>query len=645
MTAASRRLSPVNFTSVTIEDAFWTPRLAANREVTLPAEYTQLKETGRIDAFDLTWRPGLEPVPHYFWDSDVAKWIEAAAYSLATHPDAELDALLDDAIAKIAGAQQPDGYLNIYFTVVAPQQRWANLHVHHELYCAGHLMEAAVAHYQATGKRSLLDVMTRYADHIASVFGDGPGQRPGTCGHEEIELALVKLYHATGEERYLRLSEFFLNQRGQTPSVFAHEFAPGESFDTSYCQDHLPVREQGEVTGHAVRAMYLYSGMADVAGETGDEGLLRACERLWDHLTLKNMYLTGGIGATRRNEGFTSDYDLPNDTAYCETCAAIGLVFWAHRMLQLTADSRYADTMERALYNGTISGVSLDGARFFYENPLESAGHHHRQDWFGCACCPPNIARLIASFGGYVYSQTEADAYVHLYVRGQGKLQVVGQELTIHQETQYPWDGAVRLTLDLPQPATFALNLRLPNWCSGATLTVDGEPVGIEAHLTSRRPGIPARQEETGKDACPTRMEGGYVRLDRAWAGTEVIELTLPMPVQRAYAHPEVRADAGLVALQRGPVVYCVEAADNAVPLHRLTLPRDATFVLRHEPDLLGGVAVIEADALEEVPGDWDGKLYSSRPDTRQPTRLVAVPYCTWDNREPGQMRVWLREV
>ncbi|NPV46476.1 MAG: glycoside hydrolase family 127 protein [Armatimonadetes bacterium] len=622
MSAVTRRLSPVPFTAVSITDSFWAPRLATNRDVTLPAEYAQLQQTGRIDAFDLSWKPGMEPVPHYFWDSDVAKWIEAASYSLATHPDPELDTLLDEVIAKIAGAQQPDGYLNVYFTVVAPEQRWANLHVHHELYCAGHLMEAAVAHHQATGKRTLLDVMTRYADYIDSVFGEGPGHRSGTCGHEEIELALVKLYHATSEERYLRLSEFFLNQRGQKPSVFAHEFAPGESFDTSYCQDHLPVREQSEVTGHAVRAMYLYSGMADVAGETGDEGLLRACQRLWDHLTLKNMYLTGGIGSTRHNEGFTRDYDLPNDTAYCETCAAIGLVFWAHRMLQLTADSRYADVMERALYNGTISGVSLDGKRFFYENPLESAGHHHRQDWFGCACCPPNIARLLASLGGYVYSLGDDGVFVHLYVQGEGRLRVAGQDATLRQQTDYPWDGAVRLTLGLAEPATFALNLRLPDWCAGATLTVDGEPVDIAAN---------SRQ--------------GYLHLDRTWTGDEVIELTLPMPVQRVYAHPAVRADAGLVALQRGPVVYCLEAADNPWPLHRVVLPRDATCSVRYAPDLLGGVTVIEAEGLVEVPGDWEGKLYSATPDTLQPARLTAIPYCTWDNREPGAMRVWLRET
>lgn len=622
MSHVRRRLTPVPFTHVSLADPFWAPRMQTNREVTLAVGYDQCKQTGRIDAFDLTWKPGREPQPHYFWDSDVAKWVEAAAYSLSTHPDPKLETLLDEVIAKIAGAQQPDGYLNIYFTVVAPEQRWANLHVHHELYCAGHLIEAAVAHYQATGKRTLLDVMVRYADYIDSVFGDAPGKRPGTCGHEEIELALVKLYHAAGEERYLRLSEFFLNQRGQKPSVFAPEFPAGQAVDTSYCQDHAPVREQSEVVGHAVRAMYLYSGMADVAGETGDAELLAACERLWQHVTLTRMYVTGGIGSTRQNEGFTTDYDLPNDTAYCETCAAIGLVFWAQRMLQFDADSRYADVMERALYNGVMSGISLDGRRFFYVNPLESAGAHHRQEWFGCACCPPNVMRLLASLGGYLYSQTTSDAYVHLYAQGEGQLTVAGREVTLRQETQYPWDGLVRLTVTPASPAHFGLNLRLPAWCRSATLTLDGEPVDLAAN---------------------TRQ--GYVRLAREWTGNEVVELSLPMPVERVYAHPAVKEDAGLVALQRGPMVYCLEAADNALPLHRVLLPREAEFTVRHEPELLGGVTVLETEALVESAAGWEGRLYRAMPDAREPLGIRAIPYCTWDNRDAGAMRVWLREA
>jgi DUF1680 family protein len=618
-----RKLVPVPFTQVRVADRFWTPRIDVNREVTLRAEYKQLKETGRIDVFDLTWKEGMTPVPHQFWDSDVAKWVEAVAYSLADHPDPDLEALLDEVIAKIAGAQQPDGYLNTYFTLVKPQERFKHLSWSHELYSAGHLMEAAVAHFQATGKRTLLDVMTRYADYIDSYFG--PGKTFGSDGHEEIELALVKLYHATGEERYLRLCEFFVNARGQHPGIFEEEWGGKQQAagrDRSYCQDHLPVREMSEVTGHAVRAMYLYCGMADLANETGDEGLLHACERLWDHLTLKNMYLTGGIGSTRANEGFTRDYDLPNETAYCETCAAIGLVFWAHRLLQFDADGRYADTLERALYNGVISGVSLDGSKFFYVNPLESSGDHHRQDWFGCACCPPNIARILASLPGYLYSLAggaEAkELYVHLYAAGTATLELAGQKVTVTQETDYPWDGTVKIRLQPEQPARFALSLRIPGWCKGARLTVDGEEIAL-------------------------KVRKGYVRVSRRWTGSEVVELTLPMPVERVEAHPEVKADSGCVALQRGPVVYCLESADNAFPLQEVVLPAEAEFKTAFRKNLLGGVVVLEAEALVGDTGGWKKQLYRPSATTYKRRKITAVPYCVWDNREPGAMRVWLR--
>jgi DUF1680 family protein len=617
-----RKLHPVPFTRVNVQDPFFAPRMKVNRDVTLRAEYEQLKQTGRIDAFDLTWKEGQTPVPHFFWDSDVAKWIEAAAYSLSTHPDPHLDALLDEVIAKIAGAQQPDGYLNVYFTVVKPQDRLKHLSWSHELYCAGHLMEAAVAHHAATGKRSLLDVMIRYADYIDSVFG--PGKRFGGDGHEEIELALVKLFHATGEERYLKLSQFFVDARGQNPGIFDEEWAtysqPARR-DRSYCQDHLPVREQSEVTGHAVRAMYLYSGMADIANETGDEGLLAACRRLWAHLTLQNMYITGGIGTSRHNEGFTRNYDLPNDTAYCETCAAIGLVFWAHRLLQFDANGEFADVMERALYNGVVSGVSLDGSKFFYENPLESVGTHHRQDWFGCACCPPNIARLLASIGQYAYSEGDKDLWVHLYLNGSAQVQVGGQTVTLTVETRYPWDGDVKLTMALDKPASFGVNVRLPGWCNGMDVSVDGQ--------------CPAdRSLKFGK---------GYLRIARKWTGGEVIRLKLQMPVERIEAHPLVRADAGCVALQRGPVVYCVEQADNPFLLHTAVLPAKAKFKLEHRPRLLGGVTVITTEALVAAKSDWKGKLYRPAETTYEKKTLTAIPYCVWDNRKPGAMRVWLR--
>jgi len=623
LSPTKRKLTPLPLTRVTVEDSFWAPRIRVNHEQTLPHEYKQCKDTGRIDAFLLNWKSGMQPKPHYFWDSDVAKWIEAAGYALAVRPDPELDALLDEVIERIAGAQQEDGYLNIYFTVVEPQNRWVNLAHWHELYCAGHLIEAAVAHYEGTGKRTLLDVMCRYADHIDSVFG--PGKRDGCPGHEEIELALVKLYHVTGEERYLKLSQFFLDQRGQQPSFFKKELnklnpGAGDRFNPEYCQDHLPIRDQSHVVGHAVRAMYLYCGMADIANETGDQGLLEACKRLWDNVCRKRMYVTGGIGPSRHNEGFTGDYDLPNESAYAETCAAIGLVFWNHRMLQFQGDGRFADVMERALYNGTISGISLDGTKFFYVNPLESRGNHHRQDWFGCACCPPNIARLIASIGGYIYSQAEQDAYIHLYVQGSGDLQISGKQVVLRQQTDYPWDGDIRIFVEPEAPVIFGLNLHIPGWSRNATLTVNGEAVYLKG---------------------ATKL--GYACIRREWKTGDQVELTLPMPVERIEAHPAVRQDVGCVALQRGPVVYCLEQVDNPALLHRIILPRDAELTPQFEVNLLGGVTVIRGSALLEDESNWDDMLYRTEATKLKPFEITAIPYYAWDHRESGEMRVWIR--
>ena len=624
---------PLPFTQVSITDEFWAPRVETNRASTLPIEYEQCRATGRLEAFRLNWRPGQEPVPHIFWDSDVAKWIEAASYSLSSHPDPKLAALLDEVARLVASAQQPDGYLNTHYTVVEPGKRWTNLRDRHELYCAGHLIEAAVAHFQATGQRTLLDAAARYADHIGTVFGAGPGQKRGYPGHEEIELALIKLYRCTGQARYLALSQYFVDERGHQPYYYDLEArARGEdprdywAKTYAYVQAHQPVREQRQVVGHSVRAMYLYSAMADLAGETGDRGLLEACERLWDHLTGSNLYLTGGIGPSRHNEGFTGDYDLPNETAYAETCAAVGLVFWSHRLLQLSGDSRYADVMERALYNGALSGVSLDGTRFFYENPLASRGGHHRQPWFDCACCPPNIARLLASLGQYVYSTSlaaaQAELAVHLYVGGSARLEVGGQAIAIRQTTRYPWDGQVELALELDAPMAFALKLRVPGWCKHARLGVNDAPLEVPAVIQHR-----------------------YALLQREWQPGDRVTLELDMPVERIYAHPDVRQDVGAVALQRGPLVYCFEQADQAEPLHRLSLPAGAPLAARFEPGLLGGVAVIEAEGLAIAGAGWEGQLYRAEPAALRPATLTAIPYYAWDNRAPGAMQVWMPEV
>ncbi len=618
--------TPVPWKAVTIDDPFWTPHIQVNREHTLPYIYRLCQETGRIDALRLKWKPGMEPIPHIFWDSDIAKWLEAASYSLATYPDPALEAQVDEVIRLIVAAQQPDGYFNTYFTVVEPEKRWTNLRDWHELYCAGHLIEAAVAHFQATGKRVLLDALCRYADYIDTVFGIAPGKKRGYPGHEEIELALVKLYRVTGEKRYLHLSQYFVDERGRQPHYFdiearlrGEDRAAFQHKTYEYNQSHLAVREQREVVGHAVRAMYLYSAMADLARELHDQSLFDADQHLWNHLCTTRLYITGGLGPSRHNEGFTADYDLPNETAYAETCAAIGLVFWNHRMLQLDCEARYADVLERALYNCVLSGVSLDGQKFFYENPLASLGTHHRQEWFMCACCPPNIARLLASLGQYIYAVNDKDLVVHLYIQSTAQMTVGGREVTVRQETTYPWDGTITLRLGMDEPSMFGLRLRIPGWCQHARLKVNGDAFDIASHL-----------------------EQGYVRVERVWQDDEV-ELELAMPVERMYAHPNVRQDAGCVALQRGPLVYCLEGTDNKAPLHRIVVPGITELASHFEPDLLG-VMVVRGKALAEEDTDWTETLYRSRPASLQPGAITAIPYYAWDNRQPGEMRVWLRE-
>lgn len=632
---SSATFTPVPFTRVTIEDTFWAPKLQVNRERSIPHIYQQCLETGRIDAFRPDWQPGPEIKGRgswggtvvMFWDSDVAKWLQAASYSLATHPDPQLDALVDEVIAIVAQAQHADGYLNTWFTTVDPQNRWKNLRDWHELYCAGHLIEAAAAHFEATGKRTLLDILSRYVDHIASLFGVEPGQKRGYCGHPEIELALVKLYQATGERRYLELSRYFVDERGRQPHYFDQE-ARERGADPAafwaktyeYNQSHRPVREQHEVVGHAVRAMYLYTAMMDLAREYGDASLHEACEHLWRHLTTKRMYVTGGIGTSRHNEGFTSDYDLPNEDAYAETCAAIGLIFWAQRLLQLDCDRRYADPLELALYNSVLSAVSGDGQAFFYENPLASNGHHHRQPWFHCPCCPPNLARLFASLGEYIYAQSETDAVVHLYIQSTGKLSVADQTVTLRQETDYPWDGTVAIQVTPEQPAAFGLRLRIPGWCRSASVTVNGAAVN-------------------GTD----RLEQGYVRLERLWQPGDVVKLELAMPIERLSAHPEIKADQGQIALRRGPLIYCLEQCDQTEPLHRLVLPPAAVLTSQFEPDLLGGVVVLRGTAAALDDTGWADMLYRPDPPATRPAPITAIPYYAWANREPGAMQVWLR--
>ena len=604
----------IPFTEVRIDDSFWNERLRINREVSLPYQYWQCKETGRIDAFRLQWQPGMGAAPSGVWDSDVAKWVEAASYSLATHPDAELAAQLEEVVALIASAQQPDGYLNTHFTQVDQEKRWENLQDAHELYCAGHLIEAAVAHFQATGKRDLLDVACRYADYISTVFGREEEKIHGYCGHEEIELALVKLYRATREKRYLELSRYFVEERGQSPHIFKN---PRDAWGgLAYYQAHAPVREQKEAVGHAVRAVYLYSAIADLAGEANDPSLLAASETLWESVTKRKMYLTGGIGSTRAGEAFTNDYDLPDETAYCETCAAVGMVMWSHRLVQLDCDRRYADVMERALYNGVISGVSRDGTKFFYENPLASRGGHHRQPWFECVCCPSNLSRLLASLGNYLFSRTEDGLAVHLYLQSEMTRQsVAGASVQVKVETRYPWEGLIRLTVETDHPADFALRLRIPEWCRSHKVRIGGKSVEVSE-------------------------EKGYAVIHRTWSSGDAVELVLDMPVEKIVSHPGVLMNQGQVALQRGPLVYCVEDANHKIGVFNLVLPGDAKLSPRWEQNLLGGITVVEGKGLIRTPSE---NLYSRADDvTFAETDLLAVPYYAWDNQTPGAMTVWM---
>ncbi len=639
MTASKlRSFVPVSLTSTVINDRFWKPRLEINRTVTLPIEYEQCRKTGRFGALKMTWKPGQPNPPHQFWDSDIAKWIEAVGYTLATHPDRKLQRLVDGIVNMYTKVQRKDGYLSTHYVVVEPEKRWTNLRDMHELYTAGHLMEGAVALYQGTGDRRFLDVMCRFADHIDSVFGVQRGKKRGYCGHEEIELALVKLYRATSQKRYLKLAKYFVDERGRSPHYFDQEArARGEDpkkVPVSYdpYQAHAPVRKQRTAEGHAVRAMYLFSGMADVALETGDRLLLNACRRLWKNVTRRRMYVTGGVGSTEKGERFTFDYDLPNETAYAETCAAIGLVFWAHRMLQIERDGEYADVMERALYNGILSGVSLDGKRFFYANHLSvypealktAPGHISatRQEWFGCACCPPNVARLLASFGQYIYSQGTNEAYVHLYVQGQAQLDLGGVKVTLRQKTGYPWKERVRIVVRPERPARFTVAVRIPAWCRGAQMKINDRPVDIKG-MTSK----------------------GYAKTERLWSVGDVVALTFPMPVEQVEAHVNVRMDAGRVALQRGPIVYCLEETDNGPNLSDIALVPNPLLKVRFAPKLLGGVAVITGKAVRRNISDHEDSLYRPARGGLKSCLIKAVPYCTWCNREPGEMTVWIRKL
>jgi uncharacterized protein len=665
-------IAPVPFTAVKVTDGFWAPRIETNRTVTIPAIFRKCEETGRIDNFAIAG--GLmkgEYKGERYNDTDVYKTIEGASYSLMVHPDPALDRYLDGVIAKIAAAQEPDGYLYTPRTAspdkLQPgtgETRWAELAISHELYNAGHLYEAGAAHFQATGKRALLDVALRNADLVARTFGRGPGQREGFPGHQEIELALVKLYRLTGRTPYLELAKYFLDQRGR--GLTLRQYPPGDRFaiynDATQIQAHKPVLEQAEAVGHAVRLTYMASGMADVAALTGDRAYVNSVRRLWLSVAGRKMYLTGGIGSRHDRERFGEDYELPNLTGYLETCASIGMVFWNQRMFLLTGESAYLDVMERVMYNGVLSGVSLDGTLFFYPNPLEADGRYRfnkgsaeRQPWFGVACCPGNISRFLPSVPGYVYATKGDTLYVDLFVAGEVKVALGGRDVVVRQETRYPWDGRVRITVEPEKAGEFALNVRVPGWAANT-------PVPTDLYRYEGRPGAKVGLRVNGRPVDLT-MDKGFARLRRVWKKGDTVELSLPMEARRIVAHPAVEDDAGLVAVQRGPLVYCAEAADNGGRSLNLVLPEGASLRPVEKRGLLGGIVVLEGKALaadpesvtrvrdpagEDAAADDEAE---APPASRRrlapgaamrPHDLVLIPYYAWAHRGPGEMSVWL---
>jgi len=620
-------LSPVPFSSVRVHDGFWSPRLETNRATTVRYCFTKCEETGRIDNFAKAG--GLMEGPHVgrrYDDSDVFKVIEGAAYSLAVARDPGLEAYLDELIAKIAAAQEDDGYLYTTRTIDAKspapnagEQRWAFIEHSHELYNIGHMYEAAVAYFDATGKRTLLDVAIRSADLIDATFG--PGKRQDPPGHQEIEIGLVKLARATGEHRYLDLARFFLERRGR-PEGRAGLYG-------AYSQDHEPVTEQDEPVGHAVRAMYLYSGMVDVAMQTGDRAFIEAADRIWESMVSTRLAITGGVGARHAGEAFGRAYELPNQSAYNETCAAIGNALWNHRMGLLHRDGRYFDVLERVLYNGFLSGVSLSGDTFFYPNPLASGGTYQRSAWFDCSCCPVNVVRFMPSMPGLVYAHDGEGVFVNLFVGSTARIGLESGGVTVTQRTDYPWNGRVEIEIEPGSARRFPLHLRIPGWTRG-------EPVPSDLYEDARgTPEATPALQINGEPAPLPRIRNGYATIEREWSPGDTVSIDFPMPVRRVRAHDAVEADRGRLAIERGPIVYCVEAADNDGHTRNLWLPVDASLTPQERPDLLGGVITVSGPGFALRKSD-NGVV------SRVRTEITAIPYYAWAHRGPGEMAVWI---
>ncbi len=631
-------IKPVTFTEVEVKDAFWLPRMETNRKVTIPFAFEKSEETGRINNFAKAG--GLMPGEfegRRYNDSDVFKIMEGAAYSLSLRRDPELEKYMDDLITKVAAAQEDDGYLFTTRTIdpenVAPgsgKERWSNLGSSHELYNVGHMYEAAVAYYLATEKRNFLDVAIKNADFIDSVFG--PDERHGFPGHQEIEIGLAKLYRVTGDEKYLKLAKFFLDERGAEK----HKKMFPDTSDFSiynqdwYLQAHKSVIEQDEAVGHAVRATYMYSGMADVAALTGNVDYINAIDKIWENVVSKKIYVTGGIGARHEGEAFGEAYELPNATSYNESCAAIGNIFWNHRLFLLHGEAKYIDVLERTLYNGLISGISLSGDLFFYPNPLEADGEYKfnqgeasRKPWFDCACCPVNFARFLPSFPGYVYASTDDVLYINLFVESEGTVMMGDNSVSVSQTTNYPWDGKVKITINPEKAADFAVAARIPGWARNEPI-----PSDLYAFLnpSDEKIALKINSEIISlyiESDFVKHAESGFTNIQRRWEKGDVIELDFPMPVRRITAHENVKENLGKVALQRGPLVYCFEGVDNNGKVLNLSIPDDMTFEVEFRPELLGGINILKSTNAEAP-------------------QLIAIPYYAWSHRGVGEMAVWL---
>ncbi len=646
----NRRLRQFSLKDVCIHDRFWDRWKQNNREVTLPYLYDQLITSGRVENF--LKAAGRQPGGFsgmVFNDSDVYKWIEAASYELQREHAPELLRQTDYLIDVILDAQAADGYLNTYIMIEEPDKRWTNLGMMHELYCAGHLIEAAAAHREATGDSRLFAAAEQFADLIHREFL--LNQRIGAPGHEEIELALMRLYRAGGNEQHLDLARLFIERRGTEASGFKqeagrlpqsagyglllpvdnfepktmHEFyrefylAGDGSYDGRYAQDHIPLRKQRTAEGHAVRAMYLYSAAAEVAAETRDRELFSALESIWNNMTCRRMYATGGIGSAVEMEGFTRDYDLPNRQAYAETCAAVGSILWNFRMLACTGAGKYADLLELVLFNGFLSGVSAGGREFFYVNPLSAEADHRRKGWFSVACCPTNAVRILASLESYIYSESTEGIWVHQYISSTLTAEIDQASLTLTQEGSYPWSGSLRFRLHISSPREFTLYLRRPGWSSSCRANIG--------------------------DAEYTAEKDGYIPIFRTWKGTEVIDLDISMVPEALSAHPLVAGNIGKRVIRRGPLLYCLENADNPGNLDLLRLTDLSELTVSEKHELSDGCTVLQGNALRHDPDVWGDRLYvndSNLPNSGEKTAFTAVPYCLWGNREAGQMRVWL---